>query len=162
MSSPEARPAFGLSFDPRALSDLLQAPGDIRDLALDQLQKAVSAQLFGGKLTEELAGYRKLYVDHRNAWRIVYAQRPAPPGAEHRTEIHVVAVRPRTRNDVYETARARLGITRRPTSARSHAARSRSPQLNTQQSQVPKPGPPPYAGPGLPPAAPAPLKGPAR
>ncbi|KND28626.1 hypothetical protein IQ64_43625, partial [Streptomyces stelliscabiei] len=97
MSGPEPRPAFGLSFDPRALTDLLQAPADIRDLALDQLQKVVNAQLFGGKLTEELTGYRKLYVDHRNAWRIVYAQRPAPPGASHRTEIHVVAVRPRAR-----------------------------------------------------------------
>ncbi|MCL6737745.1 hypothetical protein [Streptomyces neyagawaensis] len=162
MSGPDARPAFGLSFDPRALSDLLQAPGDIRDLALGQLQKVVNAQLFGGKLTEELAGYRKLYVDHRNAWRIVYAQRPAPPGADHRTEIHVVAVRPRIQNDVYETARNRLGIARRPTSARSHAARARSPQLDTQRPPVPKPSPPPYVRPGLPPSAPTPLKGPAR
>ncbi|WP_217570571.1 type II toxin-antitoxin system RelE/ParE family toxin [Streptomyces sp. GbtcB7] len=164
MSGSEARPAFGLSFDPRALTDLLQAPGDIRDLALDQLQKVVNAQLFGGKLTEELAGYRKLYVDHRNAWRLVYAQRPAPPGAVHRTEIHVVAVRPRARHDVYKTARARLGIARRPIGVRTHAARSRSPQLDAQRPPVPKPAPPPYAMPGLPHPAPTSnsLKGPAR
>ncbi|WP_215449473.1 type II toxin-antitoxin system RelE/ParE family toxin [Streptomyces sp. ATCC 21386] len=164
MSGPEPRPAFGLSFDPRALTDLLQAPGDIRDLALDQLQKVVNAQLFGGKLTEELAGCRKLYVDHRNAWRIVYAQRPAPPGAAHRTEVHVVAVRPRARHDVYETARARLGLARRPTGARTHAARARSPQLDTQRPPIPKPGPPPSAVPGLPSPAPTPtpLKGPVR
>ncbi|MBE1599908.1 MULTISPECIES: type II toxin-antitoxin system RelE family toxin [Streptomyces] len=162
MSGPEPRPAFGLSFDPRALTDLLQAPADIRDLALDQLQKVVNAQLFGGKLTEELTGYRKLYVDHRNAWRIVYAQRPAPPGASHRTEIHVVAVRPRARHDVYETARARLGITRRPTGARTHAARARSPQLDAQRPPIPKPGPSPYTMPGLPQPASTIPKGPTR
>ncbi|MFD9715817.1 hypothetical protein [Streptomyces sp. NPDC059076] len=156
-------PAFGLSFDPRALSDLLAAPGDIRDLALAQLQDVVTAQLFGGKLVGDLAGFRKLYVDHRAAWRVVYAQRPAPPGSAHRAEIHVVAVRPRARQDAYDTARARLGITRRPMSALAHAARTRSPQLATQQTR--KPGPSPTAAPGLPglPSIPTPTrKGPAR
>ncbi|MFH8991398.1 hypothetical protein [Streptomyces sp. NPDC017940] len=149
MSGPEHRPAFGLSFDPRALTDLLAAPGDIRDLALAQLQDVVNAQQFGPKLIGELADYRKLYVDHRKAWRIVYAQRPAPPDSAHRTEIHVVAVRPRDRHEVYNVARKRLGITRRPVSALAHAARSRSPQLETRR-QVPKPAPPPYAVPGHP------------
>ncbi|WP_405734916.1 hypothetical protein OG607_41420 [Streptomyces sp. NBC_01537] len=141
-------PAFGLSFDPRALTDLLRAPGDIRDLALAQLQDVVNAELFGGKLTGDLAGYRKIYIDSRNAWRIVYAQRPAPANSTHRTEIHVVAVRQRAQHDVYDTARSRLGITRRPMSALTHAARARSPQLGTQRP-VPKPAPP-YATPGLP------------
>src|SRR5205085_8450255 len=141
--------AFGLSFDPRALTDLLQAPGDIRDLALAQLQDVVNARLFGAKLTRDLAGCRKVYVDHRNAWRIVYAQRPAPANSPYRTEIHVVAVRPREAHDVYDTARARLGITRQPMSARTHAARTRSPQLGTRQP-IPKPTPR-YAMPGLPP-----------
>ncbi|MFF0201905.1 hypothetical protein [Streptomyces sp. NPDC005017] len=158
----EARPAFGLSFDPRALTDLLQAPEDIRDLALAQLQDVVNARLFGSKLTRDLAGCRKLYVDHRNEWRIVYAQRPAPANSTHRTEIHVVAVRPRAGHDVYDTARARLGIARRPTSARTHAARTRSPQLDAHRP-IPKPGPPPYAMPGLDrPAPTTPLKGPLR
>ncbi|MGW6454372.1 hypothetical protein ACWF94_00335 [Streptomyces sp. NPDC055078] len=154
-------PAFGLSFDPRALTDLLTAPGDIRDLALAQLQDVVTAQLFGGKLTGDLAGFRKLYVDHRAEWRIVYAQRPAPPTSAHRTEIHVVAVRPRARQNAYDTARARLGITRRPMSALTHAARTRSPQLVTSRGRIPKPGPPSSALPGLPHPAPT-AKGPVR
>ncbi|WP_406401931.1 hypothetical protein [Streptomyces uncialis] len=154
-------PAFGLSFDPRALADLLAAPGDIRDLALAQLQDVVTAQLFGGKLTGDLDGLRKLYVDHRAEWRILYAQRPAPPASAHRTEIHVVAVRPRARQDAYDTARARLGIARRPLSALAHAARSRPPQLARSAAPVAKPGPSPHATPGLPHPAPTP-KGPVR
>ncbi|OKJ72252.1 hypothetical protein [Streptomyces sp. CB02460] len=155
------RPAFGLSIDPRALTDLLQAPSDIRDLALAQLQDLVDARLFGTKLTRDLVGCRKVYVDHRNAWRIVYAQRPAPANSTHTTEIHVVAVRPREAHDVYDTARARLGIRQRPLGERTHAARTRSPQLTARQP-VPKPGPPPYAVPGLPRPASPPLKGPVR
>ncbi|MGW2721096.1 hypothetical protein [Streptomyces sp. NPDC001492] len=162
MSGHEEGPAFGLSFDPRALTDLLQAPGDIRDLALAQLQDIVNARLFGAKLTRDLAGCRKVYVDHRNAWRIVYAQRPAPANSTHTTEIHVVAIRPRAAHDVYDTARARLGIRRRPLGERTHAARTRSPQLGTRQP-VPKPGPPAYTMPGLPrPALPPTLKDPVR
>ncbi|MFJ5045509.1 hypothetical protein ACIQH7_09905 [Streptomyces anulatus] len=158
MTGREDRPAFGLSFDPRALTDLLQAPSDIRDLALAQLQDLVDARLFGTKLTRDLVGCRKVYVDHRNAWRIVYAQRPAPANSTHTTEIHVVAVRPREAHDVYDTARARLGIRRHPLGERTHAARTRSPQLTTRKP-VPKPGPPPYAMPGLPRPASSTLKG---
>ncbi|WP_367435117.1 hypothetical protein [Streptomyces celluloflavus] len=154
------QPAFGLSFDPRALTDLLQAPGEIRDLALAQLQDVVNADLFGSKLTGDLSGLRKLYVDSRNAWRVVYAQRPAPATSTHTTEIHVVAVRPRARNDVYDTVATRLGLNRRPVSALTHAARTRSPQLDTHP--IPKPAPP-YAMPGLPHPALSPKpKGPLR
>jgi hypothetical protein len=39
-------------------------------------------------------------------------------------------------------------MTYRPLSARTHAARSRSPQLLT-RGPVPRPGPPPTAPPGL-------------
>lgn len=141
------QPAYGLSFDPRALTDLLQAPGDIRDLALAQLQDVVHAELFGRKLTGDLSGYRKLTLDYRNEWRLVYALRPAPPAAAHRMEIRVVAVRPRAGNDVYDTVGRRLGMARRPLSARTHAARSRPPQLLARRP-VPKPGPPPHAVPG--------------
>ncbi|NGO42915.1 hypothetical protein [Streptomyces ureilyticus] len=143
------QPAFGLSVDPRALTDLLQAPSDIRDLALAQLQEVVNADLFGTKLTGDLSGYRKLVVDARKEWRVVYALRPAPPTSAHRNEIHVVAVRPRAGNDVYDTVGQRLGMARRPVSARTHAARSRSPQL-TARGPVPKPGPLPSVMPGLP------------
>ncbi|MGW0708990.1 hypothetical protein ACWD4G_24080 [Streptomyces sp. NPDC002643] len=143
------QPAFGLSFDPRALTDLLQAPGDIRDLTLAYLQDVVNAERFGIKLTGDLEGYRKLFVDSRKEWRVVYAVRPAPPTSVHRNDIHVVAVRPRAGNDVYDTVGQRLGMARRPLSARTHAARSRSPQL-TARGPVPKPGPLPSAMPGLP------------
>lgn len=122
-------PAFGLSFDPRALTDLLQAPGDIRDLALLQLQEVVNAERFGRELTGDLSGYRKLVIDYRKKWRLVYTVRPAPPTTTLRREVHVVAVRPRARNDVYDTVGHRLGMNRRPVSSRTHAARSRPPQL---------------------------------
>ncbi|MFE5298137.1 hypothetical protein [Streptomyces sp. NPDC056632] len=138
----EGRPAFGLTFDPRALTDLLQAPGDIRDLSLALLQDVVNADRHGSKLKAELAGLRKLYVDHRAAWRIVYAVRPAPASSAYPTEIHVVAVRPRKGHDVYDTAAQRLGVASRPLGARAHAARTRSTQLDAYRS-VPKPGPPP-------------------
>lgn len=144
-------PVFGLTFDPRALTDLLQAPSDIRDLSLALLQDVVNADRHGSKLMAELAGLRKLYVDHRAAWRIVYALRPAPATSAYPMEVHVVAVRPRARHDVYDTAAQRLGIARRPVGARAHAARTSSPQIDAYRA-IPKPGPPP----GLPrPAQPA-------
>lgn len=149
----EGRPAFGLTFDPRALTDLLQAPSDIRDLSLALLQDVVNADVAGSKLKAELSGLRKLYVDSRAAWRIVYAVRPSPARSAYPMEIHVVAVRPRQGYDVYDTAAQRLGIARRPLGARAHAARTRSGQLGAYRT-VPKPGPPP----GLPrPAQPAAL-----
>ncbi|MEU1630722.1 hypothetical protein ABZ746_36710 [Streptomyces sp. NPDC020096] len=151
------QPAFGLSFDPRALTDLLQAPSDIRDLTLAYLQEVVNAQRFGLRLTGDLEGYRKLFVDSRKDWRVVYGVRTAPEASAHRCEIHVVAVRPRAGNDVYDTVGRRLGMTRRPLSARTHAARARSPQLTT-RTAVPRPSPLPSAMPGLP----RPAQGPSR
>jgi hypothetical protein len=115
-------PAFGLSFDPRALTDLLQAPSDIRDLTLAYLQEVVNAQRFGLRLTGDLEGYRKLFVDARKDWRVVYGVRPAPEAAAHRQEIHVVAIRPRAGNDVYDEVGRRLGLPRRPLSARTQPA----------------------------------------
>ncbi|MFE0187989.1 hypothetical protein [Streptomyces sp. NPDC058989] len=143
------QPAFGLSFDPRALTDLLQAPSDMRDLTLAYLQEVVNAERFGLRLTGDLQGYRKLFVDSRKDWRVVYGVRPAPETSVHQREIHVVAVRPRAGNDVYDTVGRRLGMTRRPLSARTHAARSSSPQLTT-RGPVPRPGPLPSAMPSLP------------
>ncbi|MDJ0464676.1 hypothetical protein [Streptomyces sp. H27-C3] len=141
--------AFGLSFDPRALTDLLQAPGDIRDLTLSYLQEVVNAERFGPRLTGDLEGYRKIVVDSRKDWRVVYGLRSAPEGSPQRREIHVVAVRPRAGNDIYDEVGRRLGMARRPLSARTHAARSRPPQL-TPRSAAPRPSPPPSAMPGLP------------
>ncbi|MGV9790863.1 hypothetical protein [Streptomyces sp. NPDC003435] len=141
MSEPHRRAAFGLSFDPRAFTDLLQAPSDIRDLTLAYLQEVVNAERFGRPLTGDLEGYRKLFVDARKDWRLVYGVRPAPESATHQREIHVVAIRPRAGNDVYDEVGRRLGMTRRPLSARTHAARSRSPQLTT-RAPAPRPGQP--------------------
>ncbi|WP_030861879.1 hypothetical protein [Streptomyces sp. NRRL S-37] len=148
MNGGVGEPVFALSFDPRALTDLLQAPSDIRDLTLACLQEVVNAQRFGLRLDGDLEGFRKLFVDSRKDWRVVYGVRPAPAESVHHKEIHVVAVRPRAGNDVYDEVGRRLGMTRRPLSARTHAARSRSPQLTTRAS-VPRPGPPPTALPGL-------------
>ncbi|MGW0137530.1 hypothetical protein [Streptomyces calvus] len=149
MSEGQQRPAFGLSFDPRALGDLLQAPSNIRDLTLVYLQEVVNAERFGLRLTGDLEGYRKLFVDARKDWRVVYGVRPAPETSAYQREIHVVAVRPRAGNDVYDEVGRRLGMSRRPLSARTHAARSRSPQLAA-RGPVPRPGPLPSAMPGLP------------
>ena len=161
MSGGAGEPAFALSFDPRALTDLLQAPSDIRDLALAYLQEVVNARRFGLRLTGDLEGLRKLFVDSRKDWRVVYGVRPAPVESAHHKEIHVVAIRPRAGNDVYDEVGHRLGMTRRPLSTRTHAARSRSPQLTT-RSAVPRPGPPPTAPPGLPRPAPNPAHHPTR
>ncbi|MER6461659.1 hypothetical protein ABT278_14440 [Streptomyces sp. NPDC001228] len=155
MTAGAGQPAFGLSFDPRALTDLLQAPGDIRDLALAYLREVVNAQRFGLRLDGDLEGFRKLFVDSRKDWRVVYAVRPAPVGYTLHKEIHVVAIRPRAGNDVYDEVGRRLGMTRRPLSARTHAARSRSPQL-TPRTPAPRPSPPHDAAPGLPRPAPNP------
>ncbi|MFJ9216531.1 hypothetical protein ACIRJL_10390 [Streptomyces sp. NPDC102383] len=149
MTAGQGQPAFGLSLDPRALTDLLQAPNDIRDLTLAYLQEVVNAERFGLRLDGDLEGYRKLFVDSRKDWRVVYGVRPAPAESAHPKEIHVVAVRPRADNDVYDEVGRRLGMTRRPLSARTHAARSRPPQL-TARASAPRPGPPPTAPPGLP------------
>ncbi|MFF2567306.1 hypothetical protein [Streptomyces sp. NPDC058084] len=157
----QQRTAFGLSFDPRALTDLLQAPGDIRDLTLSYLQEVVNAERFGLRLTGDLEGYRKLFVDSRKDWRVVYGVRPAPETSAHRQEIHVVAVRPRAGNDVYDEVGRRLGMPRRPLSARTYAARSRSPQLMT-RSPAPRPGLLPSVIPGLPRPAQGPSHRPVR
>jgi hypothetical protein len=149
MNAGQGQSAFGLSLDPRALTDLLQAPSDIRDLTLAYLQEVVNAQRFGLRLDGDLEGYRKLFVDSRKGWRVVYGVRPAPGTSTHRKEIHVVAVRPRAGNNVYDEVGRRLGMTRRPLSARTHAARCRSPQLTT-RGPVPRPGPTSTALPGLP------------
>lgn len=147
MNGGQQRPTFGLSLDPRALTDLLQAPGDIRDLTLAYLQEVVNAERFGTRLDGDLEGYRKLFVDSRKEWRVVYGVRTAPETSAHRREIHVVAVRPRAGNQVYDEVGRRLGMSRRPLSARTHAARSRSPQLMT---RGPVPRPLPSVLPGLP------------
>ena len=78
MTAGRGQPAFGLSFDPRALTDLLQAPSDIRDLTLAYLQEVVNAQRFGLRLDGDLEGYRKLFVDSAQG---LARRLRRPPGA---------------------------------------------------------------------------------
>jgi hypothetical protein len=99
-------------------------------VTLAYLQELVTGARGGYPLTGDLTGWRKLAVPADDGeWRIVYVVRPAPAASPCQREIHVLAVRPRAGNDVYDTVGRRLGMTRRPLSARTHAARSRSPQL---------------------------------
>ncbi|WP_433549145.1 type II toxin-antitoxin system RelE family toxin [Streptomyces sp. CA-294286] len=157
----DGTPRYALSMDPRALEDLLEAPRDVCDLALAQLQDVINGELRGGKLLGDLSGYRKLYVGYQAAWRIVYGLRPADSRSTHATEVHVVAIRPRDQGEVYDRAAARIGRPRRPTSALAHAARARSPQTAVAR---PSPLSLPAVRPGLPTPAPAsvPARGPAR
>ncbi|MDX3854915.1 hypothetical protein [Streptomyces sp. AK02-01A] len=130
------QPAFGLSFDPRALTDLLQAPGDVRHLALGRLQDLVNADLSGDRLTGELDGHRALDVGARTEWRLLYGHRPAPPASAYDTDIHVIAVRPGSGRNEHDAARIRLARTLRPTSALAYAARARSPQLDAWRAAI--------------------------
>ncbi|MFE4664555.1 hypothetical protein ACFRI7_11685 [Streptomyces sp. NPDC056716] len=153
--------ASGLSLDPRVVTDLLAAPDAVRDLALTRLGEVTAvAEPGGGTLTGELAGFRELPLGESVGWSLVYARRPAPPASAHRTEVHVVAARPAA--SLYDTVRARLGLTR-PVSALTHAARTSSPQLPTATALTGRAVP--SARPGLPPSVPlTPLtvKGPSR
>lgn len=122
-------PAYGLSFNPQALTDLRALPRDIRDRALGLIEDVVRARVTGGSLTGELREYRKLYLGERSEWRIVYRLQDAPPGSHHHHEAHVVAVRPRARHDIYDTVRARVNRPRPAVGPRAHAARTLPPQM---------------------------------
>ncbi|GAA3087621.1 hypothetical protein GCM10017562_67360 [Streptomyces roseofulvus] len=134
----EPRPAYGLSFNPGALTDLRALPQDIRDRALDLIEGVVRARITGPELAYELREYRKLYLGAGAEWRIVYRLQKAPPSSQHTVEAHIVAVRPRARHEVYDIVRARVNRPRPPAGPRVHAARTIPPQL---QSNAPQPAP---------------------
>ncbi|MER7050588.1 hypothetical protein ABT391_37850 [Streptomyces jumonjinensis] len=142
---------FGFSAHPEALEDLRSVPGNIRDLALLELQHLVHGNERGARMHRELAGCHKVYVDPQTRWRMVIQFRPAPPSSQHRREIFLVAVGERYDNTVYRTAADRL---RQQTTVgvpdqRAEAARSRSPHTRPT-------GTPPTAPAAAPTAAPAP------
>ncbi|MFE0772203.1 type II toxin-antitoxin system RelE/ParE family toxin [Streptomyces sp. NPDC058861] len=161
---PPAPPVYGLSFHPEALTDLRALPRPVQDLALARIEDVVQARITGGKLVDELADYRKLYLGEQSEWRAVYRLRPAPPGATHPTDVHLVAVRPRARHDIYDTVRARENRPRIAIGPRAHAARTLPPQMKDRLQPPPAHGPapaepsPPQAGPITTPAQ----KGPRR
>ncbi|MEU1821317.1 hypothetical protein ABZ502_02525 [Streptomyces abikoensis] len=125
-------PKFAFAADPRALDDLREAPTEIRDLALLALQDLVHGEQRGQRLDArngwDLSDCRKLYVDAKVDWRIVYQERPAPSSAEHKREIFLIAMRPRAGFEAYNTAFHRLGRTRTTSTPRAVAARARSPR----------------------------------
>ncbi|MGW1279315.1 hypothetical protein ACWD4V_20535 [Streptomyces tsukubensis] len=131
---------FGFAAHPEALEDLRSVPGNIRDLALLELQHLVHGNERGARMHRELAGCHKVYIDPQTRWRMVIQFRPAPPTSQHRREIFLVAVGERYDNTVYRTASERL---RRQASAgapnqRAEAARSRSPHMRTAGAQPPQ------------------------
>ncbi|MFF3556170.1 hypothetical protein ACFYXL_22510 [Streptomyces tsukubensis] len=152
----------GLSLDPRVVADLLAAPDAVRDRALTRLAELTTVVPPGGtSLPGELASFREVSIGDGTPWGLVYAHRPAPPASVHRTEVHVVAVRP-VGPRLHDTVRARLGLTR-PLDAMAHASRTRSPQLPAQQNPMLPPRRVSPARPGLPQPAPSPtLNGPSR
>ncbi|ANW19617.1 type II toxin-antitoxin system RelE family toxin [Streptomyces clavuligerus] len=123
---------YAFAAHPEALEDLRNVPGNIRDLALLELQHLVHGNERGARMHRELAGCHKVYVDPQTRWRMVFQFRDAPPSSQHRREIFLVAVGERYDNTVYRTAADRL---RREAAAgtdqRAEAARARSPHMRT-------------------------------
>ncbi|TDC72618.1 hypothetical protein [Streptomyces hainanensis] len=133
---------FGFAADPRALDDLRTAPARIRDLALLALQDLVHGEQRGARLGVragvDLTGHRKLYVDPKAEWRIVYAERPAPANATHAGEIFLLAVGPRDGHAVYNSAAHRLGRTA-PASSAARQLSGRSAAPTTSRHWLPSP-----------------------
>ncbi|MGA5704539.1 hypothetical protein [Peterkaempfera bronchialis] len=105
-------PPVGFSAHPEALADLLDAPADVRDLALEYLDRLLRAEVRGPLLDQQgdrdLRGARKLYLDDRNAFRLVYTEQRAPHNPRRLLGIHLVAVGRRYNIEVYKTAAERL------------------------------------------------------
>lgn len=103
---------MGFSAHPEALADLLDAPADVRDLALEYLDRLLRAEVRGPLLDQQgdrdLRGARKLYLDERNAYRLVYTEQRAPGNPRRLLGIHLVAVGRRYNIEVYKTAAERL------------------------------------------------------
>lgn len=147
--NPAARAAvFGFAADPRALADLRKAPPHIRNLALLHLHDLVHGEQRGAQLGQragvDLTGYRRLYIDPHATWRIVYQERPAPPGSHPDREVFLIAVGPREGHEAYNTAARRLGRLDGPASAdRTSAARSITSRPHHSTPTPPPSSPPP-------------------
>ncbi|MGY4968354.1 hypothetical protein ACWGCC_03865 [Streptomyces nigrescens] len=146
---------YAFAADPRAIEDLCDAPEDIRDVALAQLEALVHGTARSGPLADlggfDLSDCRKVVLDERAEWRLVYQERPAPPGSAHQREIFLLTVRPRDQHQAYNTAAYRLGRQRTPRSPMVHAALSRSPRAayTTRTPHVPAAAPRPSTAPAM-------------
>ncbi|MFD9592519.1 hypothetical protein ACFWA9_07125 [Kitasatospora sp. NPDC059973] len=124
-------PPVGFSAHPEALADLLDAPADVRDLALEYLDRLLRAEVRGPLLDQQgdrdLRDARKLYLDDRNAYRLVYTEHRAPNNPRRLLGIHLVAVGRRFNIAVYKTAAERLQAERLKQAAAQEAPRSGMP-----------------------------------
>ncbi len=122
---------MGFSAHPEALADLLDAPADVRDLALEYLDRLLRAEVRGPLLDQQgnrdLRGARKLYLDDRNAFRLVYTEQRAPGNPRRLLGIHLVAVGRRYNIEVYKTAAERLQAERLKQDAAEETPRPRMP-----------------------------------
>ena len=118
---------MGFSAHPEALADLLDAPADVRDLALEYLDRLLRAEVRGPLLDQQgdrdLRGARKLYLDERNAYRLVYTEQRAPHNPRRLLGIHLVAVGQRFNIQVYKTAAERMQAERLKQAAAQEAPR---------------------------------------
>ncbi|MEY9949574.1 hypothetical protein [Kitasatospora sp. GAS1066B] len=126
MSVTAARALAEVSVHPEALTDLLAVPAHVRELAIRYLDRLVRSEVRGPVLEDhvgrELSAARKIYLDERNLYRLVYTERRAQAHPRHLQAIHVIAVGERRDLAVYETAARRLRPTPRGLPPRFQAA----------------------------------------
>ncbi|WP_374936832.1 hypothetical protein [Streptomyces sp. Ru73] len=124
---------YAFAAHPDALADLRDAPENIRDLALLELQHLVHGNERGAALKRELAGCHKVYVDPQTRWRMVIQYRDAPTSSQHQREIYLLAMGERQDHAAYRAAAWRLQRERRHTEAAPHAHRARAARSRTTQ-----------------------------
>ncbi|WP_406377385.1 nucleoside-diphosphate kinase [[Kitasatospora] papulosa] len=137
-----SRARFAFAAHPDAIADLRELPGEIRDLALLELQNLVHGSDDCLPLKGRLTGFHKVYVDPSVSYRMVIQFRPAPPTSHHKREVYLVAAGSRKEYAVYRTAHLRTGSDRdvetaSAAEARVQAAHSRSPHAANQPTPLP-------------------------
>ncbi|MFH9351195.1 hypothetical protein [Kitasatospora sp. NPDC017646] len=137
---------MAFSAHPEALGDLLAAPADVRDLALEYLDRLLRAEIRGPLLDQQgerdLRGARKLYLDEALDFRLVYTEQRAPHNPRRLTGIHLVAVGERRDVAVYKTAALRMQQERQQQSAVQEVRRGMPARFQAAlASSVPRPSP---------------------
>ncbi|MGN5380989.1 type II toxin-antitoxin system RelE family toxin [Streptomyces lasalocidi] len=121
-----SRARYAFAAHPEALADLRAVPGNIRDLALLELQHLVHGNERGAALQRELAGCHKVYVDPETRWRLVIQYRDAPASSQHKREIYLLAVGERQDQAAYRAAALRLERERAASTASPHDRRAQA------------------------------------
>jgi mRNA interferase RelE/StbE len=116
---------LGFALLPEALLDLERLPPTVRRHAIGLLYEVAMGRVRGLPLDDRddlrLAGCRKLYLDHRADWRLVYQETTPASGTLGAHGVVVVAVGAKAGLAVYRDAAARLDF-RRDAEARHRAA----------------------------------------